>query len=258
MQVRRVAESLIRRSVPHLSLAVQGQRSETAQAESAPFLILDGPATLRRLFSVSQSVIQSSPTLRRRIRTLRRALSAGERRRAASVVARRLVAWPAFAAATRIAGYWACDGELDPRPALERAWAANRQVYLPVLAEESLLCFAPYRPGVPLRHNRFQIPEPEVAAAEWLRPAQLDLVLAPLVAFDSTGTRLGMGGGFYDRSFAFLREARNSHHRPWLLGLAYEFQKTAGLVRQPWDVPLDAVVTEAALYEFSGLGGARD
>ncbi len=171
-------------------------------------------------------------------------------------VARRLAVWPAFAGATRIAGYWACDGELDPMPALERVWATNRQVYLPVLAEESLLCFAPYRPGVPLRRNRFKIPEPEVAPAEWVWPSQLDLVLAPLVAFDSTGTRLGMGGGFYDRSFAFLREAGDHGRRPWLLGLAYEFQKVADLVRQPWDVPLDAVVTEAVLYEFSGCGGS--
>lgn len=139
-------------------------------------------------------------------------------------------------------------------PALERVWAANRLVYLPVLAEGSFLYFAPYRPGAPLRHNRFEIPEPEVAPTEWLRPAQLDLVLTPLVAFDSTGTRLGMGGGFYDRGFAFMREAADRGHRPCLLGLAYEFQQVAELVRQPWDVPLDAVVTELALYEFPGSG----
>lgn len=193
--------------------------------------------------------------LRRQMRTFRRALSASERQQAAGAVARRLVAWPAFADATRIAGYWAFDGELDPMPALERVWAANRQVYLPVLAEGSLLYFAPYRPGAPLRRNRFKIPEPEVAPTEWLRPSQLDLVLAPLVAFDSTGTRLGMGGGFYDRSFAFLREKSDQHQRPWLLGLAYEFQKVAELARQSWDIPLDAVMTEAALYDFSGPGG---
>ncbi len=206
-------------------------------------------------FLSRELVISPPPTLRRQIRSLRRALSADERRFAALAVARRLTAWPAFAGATRIAGYWACDGELDPTPVLEQAWVANRQVYLPVLAEKSLLCFAPYRPGIPLRRNRFQIPEPEVDPAEWLRPSQLDLVLTPLVAFDSTGSRLGMGGGFYDRSFAFLREAKNLGHRPRLLGLAYEFQKVAELVRQPWDVPLDVVVTEAALYEFSEPGG---
>jgi 5-formyltetrahydrofolate cyclo-ligase len=159
-----------------------------------------------------------------------------------------------FAEASRIAGYWACDGELDPTPALEQGWAANRQVYLPVLAEGSLLYFAPYQPGAPLRRNRFQIPEPEVAPAEFLSPSQLDLVLVPVVAFDAAGTRLGMGGGFYDRSFAFLRDEPRGGHRPRLLGLAYEFQKVAELIRQSWDVPLDAVMTEAALYDFSGPG----
>jgi 5-formyltetrahydrofolate cyclo-ligase len=198
----------------------------------------------------------SPSPLRPYLRSLRRALSAEERRLAALAVARRLTVWPAFADAPRIAGYWACDGELDPMPALEQVWAANRQVYLPVLAEGSLLYFAPYRPGAPLRRNRFKIPEPEVATTEWLRPSQLDLVLAPLVAFDSTGTRLGMGGGFYDRSFAFLREKKpDQYQRPCLLGLAYEFQKVATLVRQSWDIPLDAVMTEAALYDFSRPGG---
>lgn len=193
--------------------------------------------------------------LRSQLRSLRRALSADERQQAALAVARRLVTWPIFVDSPRIAGYWACDGELDPTPALERVWAVNRQVYLPVLAEGSLLYFAPYQPGAPLRRNRFKIPEPEVAPAEWLQPSQLDLVLAPVVAFDSTGTRLGMGGGFYDRSFAFLRETGDHDRRPWLLGLAYEFQKVAELARQPWDVPLDAVMTEAALYDFSGPDG---
>ena len=79
----------------------------------------------------------------------------------------------------------------------------------------------------------------------------MDLVLAPLVAFDRTGTRLGMGGGFYDRAFAFLRDPAYRGHRPVLLGLGYEFQQTAELVRQAWDVPLEAAVTEAALHEFS-------
>jgi 5-formyltetrahydrofolate cyclo-ligase len=75
--------------------------------------------------------------------------------------------------------------------------------------------------------------------------------LAPLVAFDRNGTRLGMGGGYYDRAFAFLRAPADGGRRPVLLGLGYEFQKVAELIRQPWDVPLDAAVTESALYVFS-------
>ena len=189
--------------------------------------------------------------LRQRLRELRRALSPAERCRAALAVACRLEDWPAWTGAVRVAGYWACDGELDPAPLLERTWAAGRSVYLPVLTGEYSLHFAPYPPGAPLRRNRFNIPEPEVSPMEWLEPSRLDLVLAPLVAFDRTGTRLGMGGGFYDRAFAFLRDPAYRGHRPMLLGLGYEFQQAAELARQAWDVPLDAAVTEAALHVFS-------
>ncbi len=154
-----------------------------------------------------------------------------------------------FATASTVAGYWACHGELDPAPLLECAWAMDKAVYLPVLAGNALQ-FAPYRPNTLLRRNRFQIPEPEVSPTEWLPPLALDLVLTPLVAFDLTGTRLGMGGGFYDRSFAFLRGPAQSGRRPRLVGVAYEFQQVETLVRQPWDVPLDAAATETAWRVF--------
>ena len=89
-------------------------------------------------------------------------------------------------------------------------------------------------------------------AIEWLPPNQVDLLLLPLVAFDSAGTRLGMGGGFYDRSFAFLRDPAYQGKRPYLLGLAYTFQKTPDLLlRELWDVPLNAVATETALQVFA-------
>ncbi len=103
-----------------------------------------------------------------------------------------------------------------------------------------------------MRRNRFNIPEPDIPPAERLQPQQLHLVLAPLVAFDSTGTRLGMGGGFYDRSFAFLRDPDYRGWRPRLLGLGYEFQRMAvPLARRTWDVPLDAAATEEGLYVFA-------
>lgn len=188
--------------------------------------------------------------LRRRLRALRRDVAPAERRRAASAVVHRLMEWPIFTAASRIAAYWACDGELEPRPLLERVWAAGRCLYLPVLSDASLR-FAPYHPDTPLRRNRFNIPEPDMPSTECLEPAELDLVISPLVAFDASGNRLGMGGGFYDRSFAFLRDPHYRGRRPCLLGLGYEFQKVAELPRQPWDVPLGAAVTEAALYLFS-------
>ncbi len=190
--------------------------------------------------------------LRQRLRERRRALSPAMQRQAALAVASRLEDWPEWISAVRVAGYWACDGELDPAPLLERAWSTGRSVYLPVLDRACALHFAPYSPGTPMRRNRFNISEPAVAPETWLEPSRLDLVLTPLVTFDPTGTRLGMGGGFYDRTFAFLRDPGYRGHRPVLLGLGYEFQRVAALVRHAWDVPLDAAVTEAALRRFSG------
>ena len=193
--------------------------------------------------------------LRQRLQAVRRALSAAERKQAASAVARQLNNWPEFTAARRIAGYWPCNGELDPLPLLGCAWAADQQVYLPVLTDNppQSLRFAAYRPDAPLRRNRFNIPEPDIVPSEWLEPSALDLVLTPLVAFDFTGNRLGMGGGFYDRSFAFRRDLDRCGQQPYLLGLGYQFQQVPVLPRQPWDVPLDAVVTEAALWVFSEI-----
>lgn len=187
------------------------------------------------------------------MRARRSGLADAARRNAALAVARRLADWPELTDAGRIAGYWACDGELDPSPVLENARAAGKAVYLPVLvdAPPQSLRFAPHLPGLPMRCNRFGIPEPDAPPTEWLPPERLDLVLTPLVAFDATGTRLGMGGGYYDRSFAFLRDPNYRGRRPLLLGLGYAFQKIGvPLLRQPWDVPLNAAVTEAALHLF--------
>ncbi len=193
--------------------------------------------------------MSATVALRKRMRALRRALPVAERHTYARQLARRVASLKVFSHAHHIAAYLAVDGEMDPAPLLERAWALGKRVYLPMLAgtPTAHLLFAPYHPHSAMRDNRFGIPEPVVPAAELLPPQRLDLVLTPLVAFDASGTRLGMGGGFYDRSFAFRG---NPAHlpRPLLLGLAYELQKVAELPRQGWDIPLDGIVTEQTLY----------
>ena len=165
----------------------------------------------------------------------------------AQQVAARVLALPAFGRAEHIAGYSAFAGELDPAPLLDRARELGKQVYLPIIVGKDRLLFAPLRRADRLKPNRFGILEPDVPETSWLPPPRLDLVLTPLVAFDNTGNRLGMGAGFYDRSFEFLNCPKRPP-RPCLVGLAYEIQKVTQLRRERWDVPLDAVVTEAALY----------
>ena len=107
----------------------------------------------------------------------------------------------------------------------------------------------PWQRSTPMAPNRFGIPEPDLPAASRCPVLALDLVLVPLVAFDEAGNRLGMGGGFYDRTFRYLRH-RTCWRRPHLVGIAYDAQRVPAIDARRWDVPLDAVVTETALHRF--------
>ncbi|RJQ47962.1 MAG: 5-formyltetrahydrofolate cyclo-ligase [Gammaproteobacteria bacterium] len=151
-----------------------------------------------------------------------------------------------FRCARRVAFYIANDGEMDLSALLCRALRYGKRCYLPVL-RQNRLAFAPYRSGDRLSPNRFGIPEPVLPKNGWSQAARLDLILIPLVAFDARGNRLGMGAGFYDRTLGFLN-LRRYWRRPRLIGVAYDFQRVAEITPAPWDVPLDAVVTEASVY----------
>jgi len=192
----------------------------------------------------------SLPALRSRIRQQRRTLTAEEARRHAERLAEHTIHHPMLVKRQHIAAYLAHDGEIDPAPLLQRLREQGRSIYLPVLMpfEHGKLWFAHYRPGDTLVANRFGIPEP--ARLRLVAPRNLDLVLTPLVAFDDAGHRIGMGGGFYDRSFAFLR-IRNLWRKPRLLGLAYEFQHMPRITPGHWDVPLDGVATELNCRTFA-------
>lgn len=186
--------------------------------------------------------------LRSALRRRRLQLRPAEITRHSAAVAARLWRLPALARSRRIACYMAVGGEVDCAPIMQEALARGRQVYLPVLHGNALL-FAPWDPAGTLVANRYGIPEPAAGAGAWLRGAQLDVVLAPLVAFDDRGHRLGMGGGYYDRSFAFSRR-RGLWHKPHIIGLAYEFQRVGALPAQRWDVALHAAVTERETHLF--------
>ncbi len=189
-----------------------------------------------------------STTLRRTLRERRRLFGGTDREVADRELQRRIISLPQFHRARYLAGYLACGGEYDPAAVLRAAWAAGKMVYLPVLTGRAQpMLFALYEPASVLRPNWLGIPEPVVGPESMCQPAELDLVLTPLVGFDAACGRLGMGGGYYDRSFAFLNGG--SRGRPWLLGVAYEVQKLTSLIQQPWDVGLDAVATERSLYQ---------
>ncbi|WP_460150409.1 5-formyltetrahydrofolate cyclo-ligase [Pseudomonas sp. H2_A10] len=191
----------------------------------------------------------SRPHLRRMLRKARRALTPSEQRKAAHDLYRQLAQHPLFRRAKHISLYLPTDGEIDPRLLLGAAQRRGKATYLPVLSAwpRTKMVFQRVRPGEKLLPNRFRILEPRGNAKCQRQVWALDLVLLPLVGFDESGGRLGMGGGFYDRSLAYLAR-RQRWRKPTLLGLAHECQKVNRLAQASWDVPLAGTVTDKRWY----------
>jgi 5-formyltetrahydrofolate cyclo-ligase len=191
----------------------------------------------------------SPAALRRWLRAQRRSLSGSQQRNHAQALRRRLGRHPAFLGARRVGIYWPADGEIDPRPLLDLARARRKRWHLPVLCPHPhpRLWFLTFRPDEPMRPNRFGIPEPTRRNRRLRVALTLDLLLVPLVGFDAECHRLGMGGGYYDRTLSYLSH-RDHWRRPRLIGLAHECQRVAALPVRPWDIPLDFVVTEREVY----------
>ena len=191
----------------------------------------------------------SRSALRRQLRQARRQLSPTRQRLAARELYRQLAQHPVFRRARHIAFYLPNDGEIDPRPLMLEAQRRGKATYLPVLNAwpRTRMVFQRMMPNERLRPNRFGIAEPAFRPNRQRRIWTLDLVLMPLVGFDEHGGRLGMGGGFYDRSLAY-RGRRKNGHKPTLLGLAHECQKVDRLPLEPWDVSLQATVTDQSWY----------
>jgi len=156
--------------------------------------------------------------------------------------------------ARRIGFYLAQGREVDLSPLIADAWSSGKQVFLPVLGlrYSGQLWFVSCEPDTPLYKNRFGIDEP-VHAAHQRRTGlrQLDLLLMPLVGFDRNGNRLGMGGGFYDKTLAGIQGSCRHWSRPKRIGVAYALQELDAIPVEAWDVPLDGVATEHGLQWFA-------
>jgi 5-formyltetrahydrofolate cyclo-ligase len=182
--------------------------------------------------------------LREELRRQRRALGPHEQSAAARAAAFNFTRIPSWKKARRIALYLASDGEIDTSAVSANCRAAGKQLFLPVIGETNLMEFAEWTQGERLTANRYGIPEPPRTARRCAVEA-LDIIVLPLVGWDSTGGRLGMGGGFYDRALAGVKG-------PLLVGLAHTVQQLPRVPRDDWDVPLDFVVTGDALHPCQG------
>lgn len=191
--------------------------------------------------------MQSSKTsIRRQLRQARKFLTGYRRDRQQQRIRRFLTAIPQVRHARRIAAYMPFDGEPDLLPFMRRV---ESKIWLPMIRSDLHLDFRPAftlntkaRRPINARHNRFGILESQRLPI--LRSAQMDVILMPLVGFDRRGNRLGMGAGFYDRSLVGLRRPR-----PTLIGIAFDCQEMAEVPADPWDVPLDYIVTNRGIIK---------
>ncbi|OPZ11966.1 MAG: 5-formyltetrahydrofolate cyclo-ligase family protein [Alphaproteobacteria bacterium ADurb.BinA280] len=210
--------------------------------------------------------------LRRQMRQRRGALDAVTQLCAGEALAQHLQRLPELGPAAKVAGYWASNGE----PSLHALLSARQDLryFLPCLQLGRILRFGSWRIGEPVVANRLGIPEPLVQPEMQVAAGEMDVILLPLLAFDRSGARLGMGGGYYDRTCAFRSGARPiaaiarealqtdawAQHdaacgeaqcrvveRPLLVGIGYHWQEHPGLPVQPWDVPLDLIATDHEL-----------
>lgn len=179
----------------------------------------------------------------------RKTLPILEQQRLSHIIVEKARQMPIFEESMRVAFYQATYGEVDCNSLIECAWQGNKIVLLPILDHQALK-FASYQPNHPLIKNRYSIEEPIASPENVLEASDIDLVFVPLVAFDARMNRMGMGKGYYDRTFHFLKNLPLKK-KPFLIGLAYEFQKIEKIESRPWDIPLDQVITERNIYTRS-------
>ncbi|AEP30759.1 5-formyltetrahydrofolate cyclo-ligase [Brumicola nitratireducens] len=188
--------------------------------------------------------------LRQTFRNKRLALSTAQQMKAGKQLVKQFQEHAVFQNAQNVALYLSFNGEINTQALIDHLWSLKRNVFVPILHPfcKGQLLFQAYTPNTKMRHNQLGILEP-VLDVRYVCPLEnLQLILTPLVAFDTSGNRLGMGGGFYDRTLVALQ---NKKHQATVAGLAHELQLTSTLPTETWDIPLPYILTSSKLYSFS-------
>lgn len=190
---------------------------------------------------VDENIEDAKAALRLEAHAARSALSLAQRTEAAATVAQLFFEDIALRSSDVVAAYWRIRDELDCQPILVRLMDSNQTVVLPVVVgAEQPLELRVWEQGASLYEAGFGT----LAPSELAPQTEPDIVIMPLLGFDSQGTRLGYGGGYYDRTLAHMNKT------PKLIGLAFAAQELDSIPRDSHDVPLDAIITEAGVRHF--------
>ncbi len=191
--------------------------------------------------------------LRQHLRQLRNSLNPAQQQQAADRLKQRVSREPIWQQSQNIAVYMANDGEVDLMPLVQLGWQQGKSIFLPVIdpARTRQLLFIPWRLDTVMTINRFGITEPAVqqnySEHRPFAAQSLDLVLLPLTGFDDNGNRLGMGGGFYDYTFAFVKQPQ-ADQQPFLAGIAHECQRVEMIPVTDKDIQLSAIYSDLRGY----------
>ncbi|MGX5203478.1 5-formyltetrahydrofolate cyclo-ligase [Aliikangiella sp. IMCC44632] len=188
-------------------------------------------------------------SIRNHIRKVRQSIKPQLNQQLANQLAQQVAQHSHYQRAKNIACYLSFDGEINTQPLIQQIFNNAKLCFLPKLKplKPNRLWFMPYFNDQTLVKNRFNIWESALSVNHAIAVSKLDIIFAPLVAFDLSGNRLGMGGGFYDRS---LQHLQGTAKKPRFYGLAFAQQEVASIPKQAWDYPLDGVFTPQGLVSF--------
>jgi 5-formyltetrahydrofolate cyclo-ligase len=186
--------------------------------------------------------------LRQDFRLKRKCLTDAQQKTAAIKITHNILTHIDIRETQNVAVYLANDGEIDLSILIKNLWQQDISTYLPVLDRNHLgqLVFVQYSSNSSMVANKYGIAEPDIKSADIGPIHCLDIIFTPLVAFDVHGNRLGMGGGYYDRTLAPLDSLE---HNVQLIGLAHSCQQTESLAQQSWDIPMSKIITEQLVIE---------
>lgn len=179
--------------------------------------------------------------LRKAARAARSSLSSKERDKASEKIVDKVIRSSWFRSGRFVACYLSTEEEVDTWSLIERAWRMNKRVFAPRIEKNFTMQFCELSAQSKLVLNQYGLPEPQ--DGEIIAPRALDLVITPVVAFDDDGNRIGMGGGYFDRTFSFLKDRKLLFH-PKLIGLAFSCQRVDKIAPNPWDIRIFQLINE--------------